>query len=247
MKRARIRFYADLNDFLAPWRQGRASDYDFLVSGSVKDLIESLGVPHTEVDLILVNGEPVGFGYRVQDRDHISVYPPFRYIDVSPLLSLRPEALEKCSFVVDTHLGRLAAYLRMLGFDTWYRRDSVDDELAAISADEDRILLTRDRGLLKRNMVKRGYYVQAIDPARQLVEVLQRFNLAASVKPFRRCTHCNAMLKTVSKDAVAERLLPETRQFYDEFYLCPCCGHVYWKGSHYRRMQRFIDSVLTAN
>jgi uncharacterized protein with PIN domain/sulfur carrier protein ThiS len=247
MKRARIRFYADLNNFLTPSRQGQASDYDFLVSGSVKDLIESLGVPHTEVDLILVNGEPVDFGYRVQDRDRISVYPPFRYIDITPLLSLRPEALEEFAFVADTHLGRLAAYLRMLGFDTWYRRDSVDEELAAIAAEEKRILLTRDRGLLKRNMVTRGYYVQATDPASQVVEVLRRFALAASVKPFRRCTHCNALLQTVSKEAVEDRLLPETRQFYDEFFLCPSCGHVYWKGSHYRRMQRFVESVLAAN
>ena len=244
MKQASIRFYAELNGFVEETRRGRASEYSFYVSGSVKDLIESLGVPHTEVGLILANGEPVDFAYRVQDRDWISVYPPFRSLDVSSLVSLRPHPAGEVRFVADNHLGRLAAYLRMLGFDTWYRRDSEDAELAKISAEEERILLTRDRGLLKRNVVKRGYCVQSTDPARQLVEVVQRFELASSTKPFRRCVHCNALLRPVAKEAVADRLLPETRQFYDEFFLCPSCGHVYWKGSHYRRMKRFIESVI---
>jgi uncharacterized protein with PIN domain len=247
MLQAHIRFYAALNDFLAPERRARASTFSFYVSGSVKDLVESLGVPHTEIELILVNGQPVDFGYRVQDGDRISVYPPFRSLDISPLGPLRPALPVVFRFVADTHLGRLAAYLRMLGFDTWYRRDSGDEELAAVSAEEQRTLLTRDRGLLKRNIVKRGYFVQATDPARQLVEVLERFDLVSRMEPFGRCIHCNGILRPVSKESVADRLLPETKQYYEEFFLCSRCGHIYWKGSHYRRMQRFIESVIASS
>lgn len=247
MKHASIRFYATLNDFLAPERRAQTSTCSFYVSGSVKDLIESLGVPHTEVELILVNGNPVDFGYRVQDGDRISVYPPFRSLDVSPLPTLRPAAPAEFRFVADAHLGRLAGYLRMLGFDTSYRRDADDEELAKISSGEERILLTRDSGLLKRNIVTRGYFVQATDPARQVVEVLQRFELVSKIQPFRRCIHCNAILQPARKEDVLDRLLPETRQYYDEFFQCPRCGHIYWKGSHYRRMERFIESVIASS
>ena len=146
MKQAEVRFYSELNEFLASWRRGRTTFYDFDVSGSVKDLIEALGVPHTEVDLVLVNGESVDFSYRIKDGDRISVYPPFEAMDISPLAHLRPQPLRDLRFVADAHLGRLAAYLRMAGFDTAYRRDYQDEELASVSANEQRILLTRDRG-----------------------------------------------------------------------------------------------------
>ncbi len=247
MKHAQVRFYAALNDFLALERRARASTCSFYVSGSVKDLIESLGVPHTEVELILVNGEPVNFAYRVQDGDRISVYPPFRSLDISLLNPLRPEPPAEFRFVADAHLGRLAAYLRMLGFDTWYRRDAGDEELAAISADEQRIVLTRDRGLLKRNIVTRGYFVHTTDPMRQLVEVLRRFDLVPRMQPFRRCLHCNAILQPATKESVADRLPPETSKHYDEFLLCPGCGQIYWKGFHYWRMRRFIESVIASS
>jgi uncharacterized protein len=247
MNHAYIRFYASLNDFLAPERRGETSICSFYVSGSVKDLIESLGVPHTEVELILVNGKSADLAYRVQDGDRISVYPPFRSLDISPLSPLRLEPLEEFRFAADTHLGRLAAYLRMLGFDTWYRRDAGDEELASVSVKEQRILLTRDRGLLKRNVVTRGYFVQATDPARQVVGVLERFDLGSKIQPFRRCIHCNAIPQAVSKEEVLDRLLPETRQYYDEFFLCPRCTRIYWKGSHYRRMQRFIATLTAAS
>lgn len=247
MKRAYVRFYAELNDFLPPARKGQEFGYAFDVSGSVKDMIESLGVPHTEVDLILANGEPVDFAYLVRDGDRISVYPAFQSLEVSPLLRLRPQPLREIRFAADANLGRLAAYLRMLGFDTLYRRDFGDEELAKLSAVDRRVLLTRDRGLLKRNIVTRGYCLRETDPTRQLAEVLQRFGLVPSIAPFQRCIHCNALLRSVSKESVEDRLLPETKQFYDEFYLCAECGRIYWKGSHYRRMRRFIESVTQAH
>ncbi len=247
MKQAGVRFYAGLNDFLPPEKRARTITCSFDVSGSVKDMIESLGVPHTEVDLILANGEPVDFSYRVQQGDRISVYPEFQSIEISPHVRLLPKPLPELRFVADTHLGRLAAYLRMLGFDTLYRNDYVDEDLARLSAGDDRILLTRDRGLLKRTMVTRGCYLRATEPTGQLVELLQRFDLARAIKPFRRCMHCNDVLRPVSKETISDRLLPQTRQHFNEFYTCPQCGRIYWKGSHYCRMRRFIDSVIASN
>jgi len=244
VNQAAIRFYAELNDFLPEGRKHQTSTYTFLVSGSVKDVIEALGVPHTEVDLILANGQSVDFSYRVRNGDRISVYPVFETIDISPLERLRPTPLRGVRFVLDTHLGKLAAYLRMLGLDVAYRRDYADEELARISLDEKRILLTRDRGLLKRNMIVRGYFVRTTSPREQLIEVLRRFDLFRSICPFERCIHCNVLLRPVPKERVADRLLPETRQHYDEFRICSECDRIYWKGSHYRRMQRFIEAVL---
>lgn len=244
MKRAEVRFYSELNEFVAAWRRGRTTSYDFEVSGSVKDLIEALGVPHTEVDLVLANGESVDFSYRVKDGDRISVYPPFEAMDISPLLRLRPQPLRDLRFVADGHLGRLAAYLRMAGFDTVYRNDYQDEELASISASEKRILLTRDRGLLKRTVVTRGYCVRATNSREQFAEVLQRFDLAGLVTPFRRCVHCNELLQPTRKELITRRLQPETKLHYEEFSTCPACHRVYWKGSHYRRMLQLIDSVI---
>jgi uncharacterized protein len=246
VKSADVRFYAELNDFLAPWRRGRTSRYDFDVSGSVKDLIEALGVPHTEVDLVLANGESVDFYYRVQNGDRIAVYPQFETLNVSHLIRLRAQPLRHPRFVADTHLGRLAAYLRMMGFDTVYRTDTGDEELARISANEKRILLTRDRGLLKRNIVTRGYSVRTTNPREQLAEVFQRFDLSDSIRPFERCIHCNELLQPAPKELIIERLLPETKKYFDEFWICRGCHRIYWKGSHYRRMRRLIASVVSA-
>jgi uncharacterized protein with PIN domain len=218
--------------------------HTFGVSGSVKDTIEALGVPHTEVDLILANGESVDFSYRIRNGDKISVYPVFESIDISPLERLHPAPLREMRFVLDTHLGKLAAYLRMVGFDAAYRTDYRDEELARISQDDRRILLTRDRGLLKRNAILRGYFLRTTSPRQQLIDVLRRFDLFGAISPFERCMHCNSPLRIVPKHAVADRLLPETRQHFEEFRVCPNCEHIYWKGSHYQRMQKFIEAVL---
>ena len=246
MNQAAIRFYAELNDFLPEEQKHQPITYTFGVSGSVKDVIEALGVPHTEVDLILANGQSVDFSYRLQNGDKISVYPVFESIDISPLERLRPAPLREVRFVLDTHLGKLAAYLRMLGLDTAYDRDYTDENLARLSLDEKRILLTRDRGLLKRNLIIRGYFLRATNPREQLIEVLQRFDLFHLISPFERCMHCNTLLRSVAKETIADRLLPETRQHYEEFRTCPKCDRIYWKGSHYQRMQRLIENVLSS-
>jgi len=226
MTQARFRFYAELNDHLPPEKNGLEILHEFQPGASVKDRIEALGVPHTEVDLILVNGRSVDFSYLVQDGDQVSVYPVFESIDISPLLRLRPRPLRDPKFVLDSHLGRLATYLRMLGFDTLYRNDYSDAELARIERDEKRILLTRDRGLLKRASVERGYYVRQTKYRDQVVEILRRFDLFGCVDPFRRCLRCNSPLEPVGN-----------------ITMCRGCSKIYWKGSHYERMLRFVEAL----
>lgn len=185
-KCAWFRFYAELNDFLPPERRMASVARPFVDAAPVKDMIESLGVPHTEVDLILANGVSVDFAYVVRDGDRLSVYPVFEALDITPLVRLRPRPLRESRFVLDTHLGRLARYLRMAGFDTLYRNDYSDAELARISLAEKRILLTRDAGLLNRGMVTHGYYVRETTVRRQFAEVMRRFDLRGSVRPFTR-------------------------------------------------------------
>jgi uncharacterized protein with PIN domain len=171
------------------------------------------------------------------------VYPVFEALDVTPLVKVRPKPLREPRFVLDTHLGRLAAHLRMLGFDTLYGKGAADAELAEISHQEHRILLTRDRGLLKRSLVTHGYYVRETNARRQLAEIVQRFDLANSIRPFARCLRCNAILVPASKDDVESRLPPRTAEWYDEFWKCPGCDRVYWQGGHYQRMRKLIESI----
>ena len=243
---ARFRFYAELNDFVPPERRMVPFDYVFEGRQTVKHLIESLGVPHTEVDLVLVNGRSVDFAELVADGDLVSVYPVFEGFDIATVSRVRPKPLRQVRFVLDTHLGRLAAWLRMIGFDTLYRNDYDDRELARISAEERRILLTRDRGLLMRSAVTHGYCVRESAPRRQLDEVVRRFDLAGCLDPFTRCMACNEPLRDVAKDAVAARMPALSRAHYHDVRECPGCGRVFWKGSHYRRMQQMVARLHQA-
>ena len=242
-RHAELRFYAELRDFLSSDRRSGPVTRSFDVAGSVKDMIEACGVPHTEVELILANGEAVDFSYRVQDGDRISVYPPFRVLDIEPTRRVSPEPLRVPRFVLDGHLGKLAGYLRLLGFDTAYRVDWTDQHLVEISAAEDRILLTRDVGLLMHGVLTRGYFIRATDPRLQVAEVARRFDLNASLDPFTRCMTCNGELRVVDKEEVADRLPPRTRQHYNEFRLCTGCERIYWEGSHHAQLQKIVDGV----
>jgi len=244
--RAWFRFYAELNDFIAPDRRQVAFLHTVDQRASIKDVIESLGVPHTEIDLILVDGRSVDFSYLVRDGDRVSVYPVFEALDISPVALVRPQPLREVRFVLDTHLGRLAAYLRLAGFDTTCRPDSGDAELADISLREQRILLTRDHGLLKRKVVTHGYFVRATRPADQLVEVLGRFDLVRSVAPFSRCLRCNGEIERAAPELVWSRLPPRIRAAHREFWRCRSCDRAYWKGSHYARLARLVEQAIAS-
>ena len=246
MAKADFRFYAELNYFLPPSKKQVTFAHFFQEHPSIKDTIESLGVPHPEVKSIVVNGKSVDFSYQVQDGDTIGVYPLSQSPDIAPIISLQPQPLAVARFVLDIHLGKLANSLRMLGFDTLYRNDYGDEELAYISSSQERILLTRDLRLLMRSIVTYGYYVRSTNPQRQIVEVLSRFDLLKSVTPFQRCIRCNGSLESVSKESIIEQLPPLVRQDVDKFHRCIECRQIYWKGTHVEKMQEWIDDVLNS-
>lgn len=242
MAQVTVRCVGELNDFLP--RDQRGSEIVALCAGheSVKNLIESLGVPHPEIAALSVNDRPVGFTYTVQPGDQIVAYPVSARLDFEPV-PLRPAPRDH-RFVLDTHLGRLAAYLRMLGFDTLYRNDYDDPELARIAAEEQRILLTRDVGLLKRSIVTYGYFVRSIMPVHQLGEVVQRYHLSGATASFQRCIRCNGLTVPVAKSLIDHLLEPKTRRYYNEFHRCEQCSQIYWRGSHFVRMQQLVADVL---
>jgi uncharacterized protein with PIN domain len=241
---ASFRFYQELNDFLPPARRQREFVCPLARAATAKHMIEALGVPHTEVELILVNGQSVGFDHQLADGDRVAVYPRFEAMDIMPLLKVRESPLRQPRFVADAHLGGLAHMLRMLGFDTLYDNQFDDDELVAIEAREGRILLSRDRELLKRRSITRGCYLHAQKPELQLREIVERLDLARSAKPFTLCLHCNVPLHPVDKASVLDRLPPRVRENYEQFSTCDQCGRVYWKGSHWRNMQKLLNGVL---
>jgi uncharacterized protein with PIN domain len=243
VRRITIRVYGPLNDFVPPERRHVAWPHGFEGSASAKDVIEGFGVPHPEVDLILVNGESVPFEHGVQDGDRLAVFPRFEAIDVSAITRVRQPLPDPIRFVLDTHLGKLARHLRLAGLDVVYRRDARDDELAEIACRERRILLTRDRGLLKRRVVTHGYVVRETAAYRQLVEVLARFS-PLPLAPFSRCPGCNASLREAPKAAVEARLGERTRRAFAQFHECSGCGQVYWKGSHWAALVRILDAAI---
>jgi uncharacterized protein with PIN domain len=242
-KRAEFRFYAELNDFLP--RRHRFATVEYLFDGevSVKDSIEAAGVPHTEVDLVIVNRESVDFTYRVRDGDRVAVYPVFEALDIGPIARVRPEPLREPRFFADAHLGRLARHLRLLGFDTAYERDCDDAHLAASAARESRIVLTHDGGLLKRNVVTHGMFVRAQRPRAQLLEVARRLQLLSRFKPFTRCLECNGALTTAPKPEVASLVPQRAWRSHEKFMRCTHCGRVYWAGTHHERLRRFVEDI----
>jgi uncharacterized protein len=236
--KATFTFLDELNDFLPHQCRSAPFTLEFEPHQSLKHLIESLGVPHTEFGRVLVNGQEGDPANRPCEGDLVTVSPADTPLGSEP------------QFVLDNHLGQLATYLRMLGFDSLYCNDFHDDELALISTRDGRVLLTRDRRLLMRKVITLGYCPHQTDPRKQVVEVLHRFKLLGQVKPFQRCLRCNSPLRVVAKQDIIERLEPLTRLYFDEFHICPACDQIYWKGSHYGHMLEMIvelEQLITAH
>jgi len=242
--KAQFRFYEELNDFLPDRRKKIRFIYEFKGNPSVKDAVEALGVPHTEVDLILVNGRSVEFRYLLQNGDDVAVYPVFEGLDISPINRLRPESLRNPAFVLDTQLGKLARHMRMIGLDTLYQNDYQDQEIIQISRKENRIILTRDVSLLKNKSVTRGIWIRSTKSREQLREVIQRLDLKSQIQPFQRCLECNGGIVSIEKDLVIERIPPRTVQYFNDFFQCLDCGKIYWKGSHFQKMQNWIKELI---
>lgn len=232
-----------MNDFLPPGRRKRDFSYEYLGTPAVKDAIEAIGVPHTEVDLILLDGRSVGFGERLAGDERVSVYPVFERFDVGAVTHLRPTPLRCPRFVLDVHLGRLARYLRLLGFDCRYSNSYADAQVIDLSLDESRTVLTRDVGLLKQGRLLRGYWLRATRPRDQLREVVTVFQLEGLLRPFSRCMVCNAVLETAAADTVGKSLPPAVAREQRAFWRCPDCSRVYWMGSHYRHMQAMLAGL----
>lgn len=239
---AEFRFYGGLNDFIDPVRRGKESLYIFDEHPSVKDAIESMGVPHTEVDLILADGNAVDFSFHLQDGGRISVYPHFFGPETAPEGRLHRPPPEPARFVLDGHLGKLARLLRLAGYDSLYKNHCGDFELAETAAKEGRVLLTRDRGLLMRRCVEYGHYVRETNPVQQLQEVMLRYDLKAH-NALTRCMACNGMIEAVDKQVILDRLQENTREHFNEFFRCAGCGRIYWEGSHYARLRRLVESL----
>jgi uncharacterized protein with PIN domain len=243
MHKVYLRFYEELNDFLPEEKRKKRFEHHFIDRASIKDLIESLGIPHTEVDLILANGKSVNFKYLINDGDDISVYPVFESFDISNVQHLRPKPLRKPKFVADVHLGKLARYLRMFGFDVYYKNDLSDEDIVNISLAEKRAVLTKDRGILKRNEVTHGYWVRSTKAEAQAKEILERFQLQSEIKEFTRCLECNTELIKIAKEKIAADLPPKVKQWQEEFYNCPGCGKIYWKGTHHQKMLSLVKRL----
>lgn len=244
MVTAYFRFYAELNNFLPAVRRYRSASHFCPRDATVKHMIEALGVPHTEVALILVDEAVADFSHRLQQGQRVSVYPAFTDVDASASMMLRPPLPDPLRFIADAHLGQLARNLRMLGFDVLYRNDYPDAEVARIAAEEERIVLTRDRDLLIRKEIVYGCYLHALLSERQLVDVIRRFRLAGATRAFSRCLNCNGVLRVLSKEEIGDRIPRHSKESYEYFYECQGCAQVYWEGSHVTRMRARVARLL---
>lgn len=233
----RVTFLGDLAVFLKPGSDVRKPNE----RTSVKDLIESCGVPHTEVDRIFVDGKPVDFSYVLNENAAMEVHS----VNFTPrdIAGSRLQSRNIKRFVADGHLGTLARNLRLLGLDVFYINTVEDRQLLEVMQREDRALITRDRRLLMHSIVAHGYCPRSADGEEQTIEVLRRFNLENAIAPFTRCLDCNAPLETVEKKDVVERLEPLTKIYYQDFRRCPGCGKVFWGGSHFDKLRQRVEEM----
>lgn len=234
MATAEFRFDDELSPFLDPAHRARRFSHACARAATLKNAIEALGVPHTEVGPVTVNGAPATLQRAVREGDVVEVS------------AYTERAAPRAAFLADAHLGGLARFLRMLGFDTLHDQALADRDIRRIAHDEERIVLTRDRDLLKCREIARGCYVRALKPEEQLREVLARYRLAERARAFTLCLRCNLPLVAVDKLAVAHRVPPRVLEIQDAFTRCPGCDRVYWPGTHYERMKATIkQSVKT--
>ena len=241
-----ITFHDNIREILAPRFRGLEKIHHPLNrDASIKDVIESFRVPHTEIRQLKVNGREVSFTYKVQDGDQIDVHPLRPPFDVFHPTLLRPVPLDNYRFIVDVNVARLAIFLRMLGFDTVYHNRLTDPNIAEIAQQQKRILLSKDRNLLKRKKIEFGYLVRKTKPLQQLFEVVRLFDIKEQdILPFSRCMKCNGLLHPVSKAKILSRLEPLTKKYYNTFHLCGKCDQIYWPGTHREKMEKIVKEIV---
>lgn len=239
-----IRFYEELNYFIDKKYHKKEIELVYQENISVKKIIEDFGVPHSEVDLILVNGKSAGFDHKIEDNDRISVYPVFESFDLTEVSKVRSEPLRIVKFILDVHLGRLAKYLRIIGFDSSYCNNYADEKIVEISLSENRIILTRDIELLKRKNVTHAYYIRSLNIFKQLKEVIKRFQLEKKIKVFSICPECNNFIKPINKSKVKNDVPQYIYKTHDEFKYCSGCKKIYWKGTHWVNIKQSLSGIL---
>jgi len=238
-----VTFDPVLDFFLADRHPREKLDYPLTRNASVKDIIESLGVPHTEVGGIRFNGQEIGFAFvpDVGGSLHVRGIPqPF---DVRSPSLLRPDPLDRVRFIADVNVLKLGRLLILLGFDVAGSSSFSDDRIAEMAESESRIVLTRDTTLLKRRKIVFARRIRSDLPYDQVVEVIDFFGLRDQTAFFSRCTRCNQPLKPVAKTDILDRLEPRTRKYFFDFFQCPACGKVFWKGSHYEAMTETFTAL----
>lgn len=247
MNQVSFRFYEELNDYLPEEKRKVWFEYSYQGSIVIQDAIQSMGVPPEEIDLILVNQQSRGFDYILEDGDQISVYPMFELFDLKGISSLRENPLRNPTFICDVHLGRLCKYLRMLGWDTLYSNKYTPEEMIAISLQEKRIILSRSYQLIRHKEVTHSYWIRSADPLEQIRDLILKLDLSTIADPLIRCLNCNEKLLRVDKLEILHRIQTRTAKYYDEFFKCPTCNKIYWKGSHFENMLAFISVNIIEN
>jgi len=244
MPKGTFRFYEELNVFLPKHRRKTDFEAPFIGKRSIKDMIEAFGVPHTEIDLILVNGNSVDFNYILRDGDQVSVYPVFESLDITDVTRLRKIPLRRNKYIADINLGDIVKYMRVLGFDCFYDPLLTPREIIKISNTESRIILTRSKKLLKFKGVTHGIFLRPGTTPEQIRRIIDYLDIKNDIKPFSRCLVCNTRLKSVSKEKILNRIPPKTKEFRDEYVQCPSCDKIYWKGTHFVNMKKVVRQIL---
>jgi len=239
--KVRLRFHGDLNVFLGSKAGDAVIERRLVEKTSIKDIIESCGIPHPEVDLILVDKQTAGFDQTLANDAKVQVFPVENCGTFHTEKRLQAVGISR--FVLDGHLGGLTRNLRLFGFDVAYDQNADDRQLLEVMARDNRALLTRDRRLLMHAIVQHGYYPRSQNADEQTVEVIRRFNLSELIAPFTRCLRCNAPLEEAAKAEIIDKLEPLTKIYYEQFRRCPGCGQIYWAGSHFEKLQKRIEKI----
>ncbi len=246
MQKAVLRFYSTLNYLLPKDRRNADFEVEFKGKRSVKDMIESLGVPHTEVDIILVNGRSVDFNYILREGDKISVYPAFEKPDIEDLVHLCSTFPSHTKFIADINLGDIVKYMRVLGFDVYFDPSLSPREIIKYAKRYGRTIITKSRKLLKFREIDNGLLLYAGTTEEQIRGIISRLGLKRSVKPFSRCLRCNKVLVNIAKEKIEDRIPPKTRSFCDRYAYCKDCNRIYWEGTHVFEMRKLINRILGA-
>ena len=245
MPEAAFRFYEELNDFLPKHRKKTIFQVEFKGKRSIRDVIEALGVPHTEVDLVLINGKSVGFEEILGNGDRVSVYPVFESLNIKNVTHLRRLPLRRTKFIADVNLGDIVKYMRLLGLDVYCDPSLSERDIIEISNKENRIILTKSKKLLKFKDVTHGVFVHPGTTQEQIRRIIEFLDIGDNVKPFSRCLCCNSLLVPVRKEEILERIPPKTKSFCSEYALCQSCDKIYWKRAHFIRMKEVIETFLS--